>query len=97
MQSKKLKNTNKYLKPAASNLPTIYSSLETLHAFEMISLDKSTLHKSTGCPVKLFTLSNLLLCQLLLVQFAKNGTFYKNSGNLLHDRHTNFENRFRNA
>ena len=36
-------------------------------------------------------------CGLLLMQTAKNGTFLKNSGNLLHDRHKNFENRFRNS
>ena len=28
------------------------------------------------------------------MQIAKVGTFLKNSGNLLHDRHKNFENRF---
>ena len=52
---------------------------------------------STGCPVKLFLLCNLLFCRLLLIQIAKVGTFLKNSGNLLHDRHKNFENRFRNS
>ena len=52
---------------------------------------------STGCPAKLFTLGYLLFCGLLLMQTAKNGTFLKNSGNLLHDRHKNFENRFRNS
>ena len=46
----------------------------------------------TGCPAKLFTLGYLLFCGLLLMQIAKVGTFLKNSGNLLHDRHKNFEN-----
>ena len=46
----------------------------------------------TGCPAKLFTLGYLLFCGLLLMQIAKSGTFLKNSGNLLHDRHKNFEN-----
>ena len=48
----------------------------------------------TGCPAKLFTLGYLFFCLLLLMQIAKSGTFLKNSGNLLHDRHKNFENRF---
>ena len=51
----------------------------------------------TGCPVKLFPLCNLLFCRLLLIQITKVGTFLKNSENLLHDRHKNFENRFRNS
>ena len=51
----------------------------------------------TGCPVKLFPLSYLLFCCLLLKQIAKVGTFLKNLGNLLHDRHKNFENRIRNS
>ena len=42
---------------------------------------------ATWCPAKLFPLGYLLLCQLLLIQIAKVGTFLKNSGNLLHDRH----------
>ena len=46
----------------------------------------------TGCPVKLFPLCYLLFCRLLLIQNAKVGTFLKNSENLLHDRHKNFEN-----
>ena len=46
----------------------------------------------TGCPVKLFPLGYLLFCRLLLIRIAKVGTFLKNSGNLLHDRHKNFEN-----
>ena len=53
--------------------------------------------KSTECQAKLFTLGYLLFCRLLLMQIAKSGTFLKNSGNLLHDRHKNFENRFRNS
>ena len=53
--------------------------------------------QSTGCPVKLFPLCNLLFCRLLFIQIAKVGTFLKNSENLLHDRHKNFENRFRNS
>ena len=52
---------------------------------------------TTGCPVKLFPLGYLLFCQLLLMQIAKVGTFLINSGNLLHDRHKNFENRFKNT
>ena len=52
---------------------------------------------STGCPVKLFPLGYLLFCRPLLIQIAKVGAFMKNSGNLLHDRHKNFENRFRNS
>ena len=51
---------------------------------------------STGCPAKLFPLGYLLLCRILLMQIAKVWRFLKNSGNLLHDRHKNFENRFRN-
>ena len=50
----------------------------------------------TGCPEKLFPLGYLLFCRLLLMQIEKVGTFLKNSGNLLRDRHKNFENRFRN-
>ena len=46
----------------------------------------------TGCPAKLFPLDYLLFCRLLLMQSAKVGTFLKNSGNLLQDRHKNFEN-----
>ena len=51
----------------------------------------------TGCPVKLFRLGFLLFWQLLLIQIAKVGTFLQNSGNLLHNRHKNFENRFWNS
>ena len=51
----------------------------------------------TGCPVKLFPLGYLLFWRLLLMQIAKVGTFLKNSGNLLQDRHKNFENWFRNS
>ena len=61
------------------------SDIEVLHIY------------STGCPAKLFPLGYLLLCRLLLMRIAKVGTFLKNSGNLLHDRHKNFENRFRNS
>ena len=53
--------------------------------------------ENTGCPAKLFPLGYLLFCRLLLTQIAKVGTFSKNSGDLLHDRHKNFENRFRNS
>ena len=49
-------------------------------------------HRFTGCPAKLFLLGYLLFCQLLLMQIAKVGSFMKNSGNLLQDRHKNFEN-----
>ena len=51
----------------------------------------------TGCPAKLFPLDYLLFCRLLLMQISKVGMFLKNSGDLLHDRHKNFENRFRNS
>ena len=61
--------------------------LALLHFWTFVS-------SSTGCPVKLFRLCYLLFCWLLLVQIAKVGTFFLNSGNLLHDRHQNFENRF---
>ena len=57
----------------------------------------NTMLVTTGCPVKLFQLCNLLFYRLLLIQIAKVGTFLKNSENLLHDRHKNFENRFRNS
>ena len=53
---------------------------------------------ATPHPGSLFPLfHDLLLCRLLLMQIAKVGRFLKNSGNLLHDRHKNFENRFRNS
>ena len=52
---------------------------------------------TTGCPVKLFPLGYLLFCRLLLMQIAKVGSFMKNSGNLLQERHKNFENRNRNS
>ena len=52
---------------------------------------------STECPAKLFPLGYLLFCRLLLTKIAKVGMFLKNSGDLLHDRHKNFENRFRNS
>ena len=51
-----------------------------------------TIGNHTGCPAKLFPLGYLLFCQLLLMQIAKVGSFMKNSGNLLQDRHKNFEN-----
>ena len=47
---------------------------------------------STGCPAKLFPLGYLLFCRFLLMQIAKVGSFMNNSGNLLQDRHKNFEN-----
>ena len=46
----------------------------------------------TECPVKLFLLGYLLFCRLLLMQIAKVGSCMKNSGNLVQDRHKNFEN-----
>ena len=46
----------------------------------------------TECPVKLFPLGYLLFCRLLLMQIAKVGSCMKNSGNLVQDRHKNFEN-----
>ena len=52
----------------------------------------SKLFNSTECPAKLFPLGYLLFCRLLLMQIAKVGSFMKNSGNLLQDRHKNFEN-----
>ena len=51
----------------------------------------------TECLAKLFPLGYLLFCRLLLMQIAKVGSFMKNSGNLLQDRHKNFENWFRNS
>ena len=51
----------------------------------------------TGCPVKLFPFGYLLFCRLLLMQNATVGMFLKNSGNLLQDRHKNFENQFRSS
>ena len=51
----------------------------------------------TGCPVKLFPLGYLLFFWLLLTQIGKVWMFLKNSGNLLQDRHKNFENQFRNS
>ena len=39
----------------------------------------------------------LLLASTHIMQIAKVGTVLKNSGNLLCDRHKNFENRFRNS
>ena len=39
----------------------------------------------------------LLFCWLLLILISKVGIVLENSGNLLHDRHKNFENRFRNG
>ena len=64
-------------------------------AFDFRILD--IIYLSTGCPAKLFTLGYLLFCRLLIMQNAKVGTFFKNLGNLLHDRHKNFEIRFRNS
>ena len=62
-------------------------------AAQVIMCVYNTVHCTfTGCPVKLFPLGYLLFCCLLLMQIAKVGTFLKNSGNLLHDRHKNFEN-----
>ena len=51
----------------------------------------SSLVITTGCPAKLFTLGYLFFCRLLLMQIAKSGTFLKNSGKLLHNRHKNLE------
>ena len=52
---------------------------------------------TTGCPTILDPLCFLLFCQLLLYKNKEVGWVLKNSGNLLHDRHRNFENRFRNS
>ena len=49
----------------------------------------------TGCPTILGPLCFLLFCQLLLYQNTKVGWVLQYSGNLLHDRHKNFENWFR--
>jgi len=38
-----------------------------------------------------------VIWRLLLIQIAKVGVALKNSGNLLHYRHKNFENQFRNS
>ena len=60
----------------------------------------TTWHRNSStsiCPAKLFPLGYLLFCRLLLMQIAKVGSFMKNSGNLLQDRHKNFENWFRNS
>ena len=43
---------------------------------------------------------HLVICSFvgfLVMQNAKVGTFFKKLGNLLHDRHKNFEIRFRNS
>ena len=65
--------------------------------FKWLCTTVSIYSHSTGCPVKLFPLGYLLFCWLLLMQIAKVGMFSENSGNLLQDRHTNFENWFRNS
>ena len=50
-----------------------------------------------GCPTILAPLCFLLFSCLLLYQNIKAGWVLKNSGNLLSDRHQNFENWFTNS
>ena len=85
---------------------TIYLKLSqpyVFHPFNITFLIVKTIAASithiphTGCLTKLSALGYLLFSRLLLIQIAKVGTVIKNSGNLLHDRHKNFENRFRNS
>ena len=80
--------------PTATSTPWCSTSTPACWASRFVLvIDQET----TGCPVKLFPLGYLLFCRLLLMQIAKVEPFLKNSGNLLHDRHKNFENRFRNS
>ena len=58
----------------------------------------------TRCSVDIYRVSHnwlftlfLLFWRLLLILHAKVGVVLKNSENLQHDRHKNFENRFRNG
>ena len=59
---------------------------------------------SVWCTNKIYRVSHnwvftlfLLFCWLLLILISKVGIVLENSGNLLHDRHKNFENWFRNG
>ena len=67
-----------------------------LTIFSLFTWSRSSAAIFTGCPAKLFPLGYLLFCRLLLVQIAKVGSFMKNSGNLLQDRHKHLENWLRN-
>ena len=51
----------------------------------------------TGCPKSQTSFSFLPFSQTKFIQNANVGGVLKNSGNLLHDKHKNFENRFRNS
>ena len=51
----------------------------------------------TGCPKSQTSFCFLRFSQTKFIQNANVGGVLKNSGNLLHDRHKNFENRFRNS
>ena len=80
----------------------MYTHLSVVHrevddciisSFEFFKLgNREDIDKYTGCPAKLFPLGYLLFCRLLLMQIAKVGSCMKNSGNLVQDRHKNFEN-----
>ena len=58
-------------------------------------INKSTSY--TGCPKSQTSLCFLTFSRKKFIQNANGGGVLKNSGNLLHDRHKNFENRFRNS
>ena len=80
--------------------PTVslfFSITSNFTSHRLISPDSDGYIYTTRCPVKLFPLGYFLFYRLLLMQIAKVGTFLKNSGNLLHDRHKNFENWFWNS
>ena len=66
-------------------------------AAPLLHLEPCKHQLTIGCPTILDPLCFLLFCQLLLYQNTKVGWVLKNAGNLLHDRHQNFENRFRNS
>ena len=51
----------------------------------------------TGCPKSQTSFCFLPFSQTKFIQNANVGGVLKNSGNLLHDKHKNFENRFRNS
>ena len=62
----------------------------------MVSMKRSSYQTYRVSHNWVFTLF-LLFCWLLLILISKVGIVLENSGNLLHDRHKNFENRFRNG
>ena len=70
-------------------------SMQEAEGDEMIQIN--IVYRVSSIPAKLFTLGYLLFCRLLVMQNAKVRTFFKKLGNLLHDRHKNFEIRFRNS